>query len=162
MIRSASAISKVFRTQPAGILMLLIPIRFWFQMTNFVTRISLDAPIIGTKCFGRVNHRTSRMSRYQLRFKGPNVSWVLLLVFFGACSVCVYGQTPTDTQADKDAPPQTAPSQPLQFTPPSVDLKSLPKNLFLDQKDFWTAPLHMSQKQWEWTAPALSPRRIAH
>lgn len=36
-----------------------------------------------------------------------------------------------------------------------VDLKSLPKNLFLDQKEFWTAPVHMSQKQWEWTVPAL-------
>jgi membrane-associated phospholipid phosphatase len=31
----------------------------------------------------------------------------------------------------------------------------VPENLVLDQKDFWTAPLHFSHKQWEWTVPSL-------
>ena len=46
-------------------------------------------------------------------------------------------------------------AQPPLFSVGPVDLKSLPRNLFLDQKTFWTAPLHMSQKQWEWAVPAL-------
>ena len=36
-----------------------------------------------------------------------------------------------------------------------MDVKSLPKNLFLDQKDFWTAPLHFSEKQWDWALPSI-------
>jgi membrane-associated phospholipid phosphatase len=43
----------------------------------------------------------------------------------------------------------------MELEPPPVDLKSLPKNLFVDQKDFWTAPLHFSHQQWEWTVPSL-------
>jgi hypothetical protein len=36
-----------------------------------------------------------------------------------------------------------------------VEIKSLPKNLFLDQKNFLLAPLHMSQTQWEWAVPLV-------
>jgi membrane-associated phospholipid phosphatase len=36
-----------------------------------------------------------------------------------------------------------------------VDIKSLPKNLFLDQKNFFTAPFHMNEKQLEWALPAV-------
>jgi membrane-associated phospholipid phosphatase len=32
-------------------------------------------------------------------------------------------------------------------------LKSLPRNIFLDQKDFWSTPFHMTQRQWRWTVP---------
>lgn len=46
-------------------------------------------------------------------------------------------------------------SQATAFSLARVDLKSLPKNLFLDQKDFWTAPLHFSERQWDWTLPAV-------
>ena len=31
----------------------------------------------------------------------------------------------------------------------------LPKNLLLDQKDFWTAPVHFSEKQWDWALPSI-------
>jgi Capsule assembly protein Wzi/PAP2 superfamily len=34
-----------------------------------------------------------------------------------------------------------------------VDLKSLPRNLFVDQKDFWTAPFHMTDADLHWAVP---------
>jgi hypothetical protein len=34
-----------------------------------------------------------------------------------------------------------------------VDIRSLPRNLFHDQKQFWTTPFHMTQKEWQWTVP---------
>ncbi|MFL6307025.1 MAG: capsule assembly Wzi family protein [Candidatus Sulfotelmatobacter sp.] len=60
-------------------------------------------------------------------------------------------------QPDQDTTPQ-APSQQEptpQFSQAAVDVKSLPKNLFVDQKDFWTAPLHFSEKQWDWALPTV-------
>jgi len=58
---------------------------------------------------------------------------------------------------DDARPPQT--SDPNAAAPSSsaapVDLKSLPKHLVLDQKDFWTAPLHFSEKQWDWALPSI-------
>lgn len=61
------------------------------------------------------------------------------------------------TSQDGATPPETSHAKAAASSSSSavVDIKSLPKNLFLDQKDFWTAPLHFSQKEWEWTAPSL-------
>ncbi|MFZ0418118.1 MAG: capsule assembly Wzi family protein [Candidatus Sulfotelmatobacter sp.] len=36
---------------------------------------------------------------------------------------------------------------------PPVDLKSLPRNLFVDQKNFWSAPFHMSTADLQWAVP---------
>ena len=36
---------------------------------------------------------------------------------------------------------------------PPVALKSLPRNILTDQKNFWTTPFHMTQSQWQWTVP---------
>jgi hypothetical protein len=47
-------------------------------------------------------------------------------------------------------PPQ---SQPASFDLPPVDLKSLPRNLFTDQKNFWTAPFHGTTNQLQWEVP---------
>jgi hypothetical protein len=80
--------------------------------------------------------------------------WVLLFVVLAAGSVSVCAQTPAET-TPPDTPSQTEPPPAPQFSSPPVDLKSLPKNLVLDQKDFWTAPLHFGQKQWEWAVPSL-------
>jgi hypothetical protein len=88
------------------------------------------------------------MSRYDVaRIAGI---WLLAV-----CSAAACAQTSTEASSpNQETPPQKAPSPASQFSPP-VDLKSLPKNLVLDQKDFWTAPLHFSHKQWEWTVPSL-------
>lgn len=34
-----------------------------------------------------------------------------------------------------------------------VHLKSLPKNVFVDQKKFWLTPFHMTESQWRWAVP---------
>ena len=36
---------------------------------------------------------------------------------------------------------------------PPVSLKSLPKNILVDQTKFWTTPFRMTQSQWQWTVP---------
>lgn len=41
----------------------------------------------------------------------------------------------------------------LDLMVPPVPLKSLPRNIFIDQKNFWTTPFHMTQSQWQWTVP---------
>ena len=58
-------------------------------------------------------------------------------------------------QSDSPPPPSTsqASTKTLDFSLPPVDLKALPRNLFGDQKKFWTTPLHMSARQWQWTVP---------
>ena len=93
---------------------------------------------------------TPRLKRF--RDKGMR-SWLIAAIVAGV-SVMACAQASTDST---DIPPPTPKStaQPSQFSLPPVDLKSLPKNLFMDQKTFWTAPLHMSQKQWEWVAPSF-------
>jgi len=69
------------------------------------------------------------------------------------CTAGIHAQSIPDS-ADKQRSPQNSESQ-IELVSPPVDIKSLPKNLFLDQKDFWTAPLHFSHQQWEWTVPSL-------
>jgi hypothetical protein len=64
------------------------------------------------------------------------------------CSLMSYAQSPGDQQ-------NASPSQPKppDFSLPPVDLKSLPRNLFLDQKSFWSTPFHMTRSEWQWTVP---------
>ncbi len=62
----------------------------------------------------------------------------------------LHAQTPADT-GNASGPPKS--NQPIDLDQPAVNLKSLPRNLFIDQKKFWTAPFHMTQSQWEWTIP---------
>jgi membrane-associated phospholipid phosphatase len=80
-------------------------------------------------------------------------SWLFAALIAGCC-ITACAQTPT---GDKDAPPPSpnAGTQVPEFSPGPVDIKSLPKNLFLDQKNFLTAPAHMTQKQWEWAVPLM-------
>lgn len=64
------------------------------------------------------------------------------------------GAVNAQTPAEAGNGPATPASQPsINLDRPRVDLKSLPRNLFIDQKKFWTAPFHMTQAQWEWTIP---------
>jgi len=92
----------------------------------------------------------SCLSSYKFRLTIVMI-WVLAIYSAVACA-----QTPTEAPSPaKKTDSQSGPSQLGQFSVPPVDIKSLPKNLFIDQKDFWTAPLHFSHKQWEWTVPSL-------
>ena len=58
-------------------------------------------------------------------------------------------QTPEDTA--RVQPPKVAQSSDTSLPP--VDLKSLPRNLFTDQKNFWSTPFRMSESDWQWTVP---------
>ena len=80
------------------------------------------------------------------------VRWLLLVLIIAGCSSKSRAQTPA-VENDTAAPQPQA--QPPIFTPGTVDIKSLPKNLFVDQKNFWLSPLHMTQKQWEWAVPLV-------
>lgn len=76
---------------------------------------------------------------------------LILIVAFGAI-----GWAQTDSQDDTPPPPTSASNAAASPSSPApVDLKSLPKHLVLDQKDFWTAPLHFSEKQWDWALPSI-------
>ena len=86
--------------------------------------------------------------------RAPFLSLALLALAVSACSIPMAGQS-VGEQTDAAAPAPKAHAQPPFLTPGPVDLKSLPKNLFVDQKNFWLAPLHMSQKQWEWAVPLV-------
>jgi len=77
-------------------------------------------------------------------------SWLLGMLFVG-CSVFACAQEPSKNEA----PAPSSQTRFKQFSPGPVDFKSLPKNLFMDQKNFWLAPLHMSQTQWEWAVPLV-------
>jgi hypothetical protein len=72
----------------------------------------------------------------------------LLAILFAACSLRLPAQTTADQSSSS-----TTPSRPTFTLQPHVDLKSLPRNIFVDQKTFWTTPLHMSKSQWKWTVP---------
>jgi len=93
---------------------------------------------------------TLRIGAYRSRVLGK---FGLLVVMISVYALLAGAQTPGD-QNDTPQSSTVQPQEPASGTNP-VDLKSLPKNLFLDQKDFWTAPLHMSDKQWDWALPSI-------
>lgn len=88
-----------------------------------------------------------------LRTKAAFRLWLMTAVIVG-CSPIAHAQTPAIENDPAASVPKTQ-SQPPVFSPGPVDLKSLPKNLFVDQKNFWLAPLHMSETQWEWAVPLV-------
>jgi hypothetical protein len=75
----------------------------------------------------------------------------LLSVLAVLLSLAAQAQTSTKDQNPSDPSPKNP--QAMDESLPPVDLKSLPRNLFIDQKNFWLTPFHMSQQAWEWTAP---------
>jgi membrane-associated phospholipid phosphatase len=99
----------------------------------------------------------SVVHRFTTRFSATAtsvcLSFLLLFTIVASCNLLSTAQTTED--------PNTAHPQPeveksaTLYTPGPVDIKSLPKNLLLDQKDFWTAPLHFSEKQWDWALPSV-------
>jgi membrane-associated phospholipid phosphatase len=77
----------------------------------------------------------------------------LLTGLLAGCSVRAYTQTSADEKTTA-APIQKPDAQISEFLPP-VKLTSLPKNLFMDQTKFWTAPVHMTEQEWEWSVPLV-------
>jgi len=77
--------------------------------------------------------------------------WLLSALLFG-CTRVASAQTPGD-EKPTPAPSPKPQVQPSQVSLPSVDLKSLPRNIFLDQKNFWSTPFHMTDADLQWTVP---------
>src|ERR1700679_2698074 len=67
-------------------------------------------------------------------------------------SLLACAQMPTDANNAPSSSSKPAPQLADSSLPP-VDLKSLPRNLFTDQKNLWTTPFHMTQSEWQWTVP---------
>ena len=88
-----------------------------------------------------------------LRASAGVASWSLAALMVAcSCSSIARAQMPTDPKNSPDPSPKLErPSS--DFSLPPVDLKSLPRNLFADQKNFWTTPFHMTQAEWQWTVP---------
>jgi membrane-associated phospholipid phosphatase len=76
--------------------------------------------------------------------------WVLVMLVVGS-SLIAGAQTPAEDRHTPDASSKRAHSP--DSVPPPVDLKSLPRNLFQDQKNFWSAPFHMSEADLHWVVP---------
>jgi membrane-associated phospholipid phosphatase len=87
-------------------------------------------------------------------FRSTRVIGWLLALLISVCSFMAQAQTPAADQPTPD-PSAKPDSQATEISPPAVSTALLPKNLFLDQKNFWTAPAHMTAKQWEWSVPAV-------
>lgn len=71
-----------------------------------------------------------------------------LFIFLG--SALVMAQQSPAPQDQRNAPVPGAQSGP---PAESNSVKSLPRNLLIDQKDFWTTPFHMRASQWKWVPP---------
>jgi hypothetical protein len=82
-------------------------------------------------------------------------SWLPLVIVFGCLTAgCLIAraQTPAD-EANTPAPSPNPQAKSPEFSLAPVDLKSLPRNVFQDQKKFWLTPFHMTEAEWEVTVP---------
>jgi membrane-associated phospholipid phosphatase len=86
----------------------------------------------------------------------PHRAWrtSCLLSFLLCAGLISHAQTPMEQEPAPSSSPAHGPHSP-QFELPPVDLKSLPRNLFLDQKRIWSAPFRMTESEWHWTVPFL-------
>ncbi len=85
------------------------------------------------------------------RAKGLVTLWLLVAVVIG-WSLIAHAQTPADEQ-NASAPSPKPEVQSPDLSLPPLNLKSLPRNLFQDQKNFWSTPFHMTKADWRWTVP---------
>jgi membrane-associated phospholipid phosphatase len=81
------------------------------------------------------------------------ISWLIISSLIMGGSLFAGAQTTAEAPAS-DRRPAPVVDPPVVDTPlPPVDLKSLPGNLFIDQKDLISTPFRMSQRDWQWTVP---------
>jgi len=86
----------------------------------------------------------------RLRIHGRWRSFLLAGLVIASTLLAQAQSTPDSTNSSSGPPPA---KQSSETSLPPVDLKSLPRNLFTDQKNLWTAPFHMSERDWQWTVP---------
>jgi membrane-associated phospholipid phosphatase len=108
-------------------------------------------------------HRPTRGHGRELRAKVTPASEVgchpkSLITLWLSVAVLFAGSWTASAQvATEEKIPPVSPTKPGEqshpFSLPPVNLRSLPRNLFLDQKDFWTTPFRMTEAQWQWAVP---------
>ena len=110
------------------------------------------------KCAGTPSREATPARCWFARLRRASL---LTAVLVGA-TFSAFAQDPAETPAPAAQPPEQSSGRPLEDRPAaqpdeprenSPTLMSLPRNLFLDQKDFWTTPFHMTKTQWRWTVP---------
>lgn len=77
------------------------------------------------------------------------VAFVFFFVFVFAGSLVARAQS----AAEDNKTQASSQPKPSEVALPPVNLKSLPRNLFMDQKNFWSSPFHMTKSEWRWTVP---------
>jgi membrane-associated phospholipid phosphatase len=80
------------------------------------------------------------------------VTFLLLTALLVAGSLVAHAQSPADEKNVPASSPQPQGQSP-EFSSAPVDLRSLPRNLFVDQKNFWTTPFHMTDADLHWAVP---------
>ena len=91
--------------------------------------------------------RTGRQTR-SLRAWRLTAIGILVLGSLTAGFSSASAQTP----AEERSVPAPSPKPP-DFSLPPVDLKSLPRNLLMDQKNLWLTPFHMTTADLHWLVP---------
>ena len=82
--------------------------------------------------------------------------WMLLMFFAFATIAAPAQSSPTEVPTPPLTPEPQAPAPELPApSPPPIPLRALPENIFLDQKNFWTGPLHMNETDWELAVPLV-------
>jgi membrane-associated phospholipid phosphatase len=87
----------------------------------------------------------------QLPCKKKRRPSALLLSFLLGSTITLRAQTSDRSQPSHDAVNRDQDSADISLPP--VRLASLPRNLFMDQKNLVTAPFRMTYSQWQWTVP---------
>lgn len=100
---------------------------------------------------GEARPQHARRASIFCRSVGRVLAWSTVCIFIAGC-LSAAAQVQPSEDASATSPPTTA-AKTFDFPRPRVDLKSLPRNLVLDQKQFWTTPFHMKAAEWQWTIP---------
>lgn len=102
----------------------------------------------------KAQHSKSRLGTCFQFNRLRQLRWGALVL---ALSFCSSGTAPAQAAPQQGDTTTNASAQisPAPLSQSPVSIKSLPRNLFVDQKDFWTAPLHFSEKQWDWALPSI-------
>ncbi len=77
--------------------------------------------------------------------------YIAVMVICG--SMMCAAQTPAEEQGPAETAKNDNQAVDPVAAPAPVDLKSLPRNLLVDQKNFWLTPLHVSVSQLHWIVP---------
>jgi len=110
----------------------------------------------------KVATRVRGMAETGGRHAKARVTWWMAAALVACslgCQLVAHAQTDSDPQEAPVPSPKPAAQfpkqdmQPTEFWLSPVSLKSLPRNLFQDQKDFWSAPFRMTTGGLQWTIP---------